>query len=146
MWKILHCCMLQMGWMCKSVLDGSQNRLFPIGRGTLGEQRVLHLTVFLCWLVSTQCVHLSVVQRLCARFWSNPLKPMCETLLHFFFNANPLPFFLSFNHRRSKRCACVHWFSASAARSFATRTRWRSLPLIYLLWRAHSESLALVTE
>lgn len=57
---------------------------------------MLRLSFFLSWLVSTQCVHLSVVQRLCALFWSNPLKPMCDTLLHFFLQSQPPPpfFFL----------------------------------------------------
>lgn len=57
-----------------------------------------------CWvsffslsrLMSTQCVHLSIVQRLCALFWSNPLKPMCDTLQHFFFNPNQPTFTSSF--------------------------------------------------
>lgn len=42
--------------------------------------------------MSTQCVHLSVVQRLCALFWSNPLKSMCDALQHFFLQFQPTPF------------------------------------------------------
>lgn len=59
----------------------------------LCKQCVLGLSLFsLSWLMSTQCVHLSVVQRLCALFWSNPLKSMCDTLQHFFLHSQPTPF------------------------------------------------------